>query len=168
MTGSLDLGDTPSPVDGVLPSGGGAVMASRVEGSEGLDYFPTPPWAARAGGELIQSFDPGAWTCWEPACGEGHMAHGLKDYFRIVRQTDVYDYGATNPDQASVRSFLGPDPYLPSVSAVDWIVTNPPFKDGEAFIRQAWGIARRGVAMLLRLQFIEAWGGISCSPRTAP
>ena len=63
------------------PSDARNVMASRAEPPGALDFFPTPPWAARAGGELIQRLDPGAWNCWEPACGQGHMAHGLLDYF---------------------------------------------------------------------------------------
>ena len=71
------------------PEGAGAVMAGRapaaVEGDEALtalhrqlDYFPTPPWAARAGAELIRFVDPEARTIWEPACGDGHMAAVLR------------------------------------------------------------------------------------------
>ena len=60
------------------PSGHTSVMSSRAATAPGeLDYFPTPPWAARAGGELIKQIDPAAGSCWEPACGEGHMAFGL-------------------------------------------------------------------------------------------
>jgi hypothetical protein len=69
-----------------LPFGGNAVMSSRVATApDELDYFPTPPWAARAGAELIKRLDPAARSCWEPACGQGHMAHGLADYFAEVR-----------------------------------------------------------------------------------
>lgn len=141
--------------DPVLPMGHTAVMAGRVATETGdLDYFPTPPWAGRAGGELIQAIDPGHWTAWEPACGEGHLAHGLQDYFASVAATDVFDYGF-----GEVLNFLDPDGWIPATPGdaqrPDWIVTNPPFKLGEAFIRAAWPRARRGVAMLLRLQFIE-------------
>lgn len=163
MTGTFDLGPTGPEtglLEGALPGGAGAVMAGRAPVADGeLDYFPTPPWAARAGGALITGLDPAARTCWEPACGEGHMAWGLEDYFKIVRTSDIFDYSATNPDQGSVRDFLRGDVHvLPGLSSVDWVVSNPPFKDGEAFIRQAWAIATRGVAMLLRLQFIEGGG----------
>lgn len=138
-----------------LPMGHSAVMAARQATETGdLDYFPTPPWAARAGSEIILALDPGRWTAWEPACGEGHLVHGLNDYFAHVAATDVYDYGF-----GEVLDFLDPDGWIPATPGdaqiPDWIITNPPFKDGEAFVRRAYRIARRGVAMLLRLQFIE-------------
>ena len=53
-----------------------------------LDYFPTPPWAARAGGELIRRLDPPARTCWEPACGDGAFllaASRLLDAVKLAR-----------------------------------------------------------------------------------
>lgn len=143
-----------------LPLGHTSVMAGRAmvldDDQDGLrDFFPTPPWAARAGGELITCLDPDATTCWEPAAGEGHMVHGLADYFETVAPSDIHPF-----DGGAVYDFLTPGP--PGVwtgegdGGVDWIVTNPPFKDGEAFIRMAWKRARRGVAMLLRLAFVES------------
>lgn len=136
------------------PEGFSAVMAHRVSDPDSLDYFPTPPWAARAGGELIRMLDPAAETAWEPACGGGHMVHGLSDYFRSVRATDIHDYGA-----GEVLDFLSvPVADEPGSSRVDWVVTNPPFVHGEAFVRAAWPRVRRGVALLLRLQFREGAG----------
>lgn len=128
------------------PSGHTSVMASRAESApDALDYFPTPPWAARAGGELIRSLDPTPGACWEPACGEGHMAYGLKDYFDEVQASDIFPYG-----YGGVVDFLDAPP-----RRADWVVTNPPFKLGTEFVRTAWPRARRGVAMLLRLAFLE-------------
>ena len=152
------------------PEGFSAVMAHRVSARrsadaiardalagclsvDDLDYFPTPPWAARAGGELIREIDPYARTCWEPACGGGHMVHGLRDYFAVVAPTDIHDHGFK--DLMAVGDFLGDDPFEGVVAPFDWIVTNPPFVRGEAFVRTAWARAARGVAMLLRLQFLE-------------
>jgi hypothetical protein len=133
-------------------SGSYSVMSDRAKAApDVLDYFPTPPWAARAGGELIGALDPGRWTCWEPACGEGHMIEGLAEYFAAVIGSDVFDYGAAKV----VRDFLAPGPDSQPTASADWIVTNPPFKSGEAFVRTAWPRARRGVAMLLRLAFLE-------------
>lgn len=37
----------------------------------------------------------------------------------------------------------------------DWIITNPPFSAGPDCVRAALKIARQGVAMLLRLNFLE-------------
>ena len=133
------------------PAGFTAVMNQRLTAdAASLDFFPTPPWAARAGGELIKRLDPGAVNCWEPACGEGHMAHGLADYFPGgVLCSDIHGYGA-----GAVFDFLGPAPEA-WPGAVDWVVTNPPFNLGEAFVRRGLEYATRGVAMLLRLNFLE-------------
>lgn len=152
------------------PLGAGAVMASRAAVGEDdaigqLDYFPTPPWAARAGGELIGRLDPRAREslCWEPACGGGHMAFGLRDAFDGVLITDIHDHGvpheAGGPLDAdwSVGDFLDPD-FRGAARHPDWIVTNPPFVAGEAFVDRALALATRGVAMLLRLQFRESVG----------
>ena len=167
MSGTFDLGPTGPAAPDLLegkPSGAGSVMASRapVEAGE-LDYFPTPPWAARAGAELITRLDPAARTCWEPACGGGHMAWGLKDYFPAgVAVSDVANHGALASGWSAWEEldFLSRVAltHFKAYPAPDWIITNPPFKDGEAFIRQGWRVARRGVAMLLRLQFIEGVG----------
>jgi len=132
------------------PSGFLAVMADRAPTDvDDLDYFPTPPWAARAGGELIKSIDPQARTAWEPACGGGHMAHGLADYFETVWGSDIHPHG-----DHRLGDFLNLDP-AEAWPEADWIVTNPPFVRGEAFVREGWRRARRGVAMLLRLSFLE-------------
>ena len=140
------------------PAGHTAVMADRQPTDAGeRDYFPTPPWAARAGGELIRRIDPIARSCWEPAAGEGHMAHGLGDYFDQVVASDIHDYGdpfGVFADLApcGIGDFLDVAGVGPSA---DWIVTNPPFVAGEAFVRTALRRATRGVAMLLRSVFLE-------------
>lgn len=166
---SAELFDDPAPADahGVMrPSGAGAVMASRAPTlPEGLDYFPTPPWAARAGGELITRLDPAARSCWEPAAGGGHMAHGLADYFAEVRRSDVFDHGG---DFAEANFLTAEAEQLIGDWRPDWVVTNPPFKLGEQFVRRGWAFARRGVAMLLRLQFIEGVGRHALFSRDCP
>lgn len=134
------------------PSGHTSVMSSRAPAPDDLDYFPTPPWAARAGGELITRLDPGHWSAWEPACGGGHMAHGLRAYFDRVVETDIHQHDGGAP--SAVVDFLSEDARALEPD-VDWIVTNPPFVLGDAFVRAAYKHARRGVAMLLRLVFLE-------------
>jgi hypothetical protein len=148
--------------------GGNAVMASRsVEFAQENDYFPTPPWASRAGAELVLQLDPRAKTVWEPACGEGHMAYALAETF-MVSASDLVDYGgafATHPP----TDFLGPaGDRLAGEISPDWIMSNPPFKDGEAFVRLALRRARRGVAMLLRLQWKEGAGRHQLVTRDCP
>jgi hypothetical protein len=131
-----------------------AVMARRVEPPDSLDFFPTPPWATRAFCEFVlpQVDDqPYAGDVFDPACGEGHMALALADYFALDRvfASDIFDYGF-----GAVADFLHPD-YL---RRADWIVTNPPFKLAEEFIFKALKLARFGVAMLCRTQFQEGEG----------
>ena len=60
-----------------------AVMAQRVEPKDSADDFPTPPWATRALLEHVLR-NPGelaTMRCLESACGAGHMAKVLKEYF---------------------------------------------------------------------------------------
>lgn len=116
---------------------------------EDLNFYPTPPWAARACAEKILQLDPGARTCWEPACGEGHMLHGLADYFDQVAGSDIHPYGA-----GAVFDFLAEPPPPGFNARWDWVCTNPPFKDAEGFVKAGLARAKRGVALLLRLQFI--------------
>ena len=66
-----------------------AVMQQRIEPPDSLDYFPTPPWAARALCEFLASPAPEGGgedlrgqTCWEPAAGEFHLpCHLLPDHY---------------------------------------------------------------------------------------
>lgn len=127
-----------------------AVMASRVSGMDEADFYPTPPWAARAGAELIRALDPGAVSVWEPACGAGHMVHGLRDHFDVVHASDAYLY-----DGNAIHDFTGTGA---APVRADWIVTNPPFAPLEQFIRIAHAQAVRGVAMLMRAAVLESEG----------
>ena len=64
-----------------------AVMAQRIEPNDSPDDFPTPPWATRGLIEHVLD-DKSALkglTCLEPACGAGHMAKVLLEYFGEVR-----------------------------------------------------------------------------------
>jgi hypothetical protein len=66
-------------------------MAQRVEPPDSLDYFPTPPWATRALCEFLKLHHKlHGQTCWEPACGGGHMARPLAEYFERVYSSDVH------------------------------------------------------------------------------
>lgn len=131
-----------------------AVMARRFEPPTSLDFFPTPPWATRAFCEYVLPVvspysDRFKATAWDPACGMGHMMFALDDYFEWpVFGSDIFNYRIGRP----VLDFLGPrDPMIQT----DWIITNPPFKDGAQFVMRALELASVGVAMLVRTQFLE-------------
>lgn len=120
-----------------------------------LNFFPTPPWAARAGAELVRFLDPAARSVSEPACEMGHMSITLREYFQEVRATDVYPYwqhGGPHDHQMSQRDYLAGV----EENECDWMITNPPFAYAADFVRQGVLQARRGVAVLCRLAFLES------------
>ena len=116
-----------------------------------LDFFPTPPWAGRAGGEVVSRADPAAQSIDEPACGEGHMAGPLGERFR-VRPTDIHPHGF-----GGVEDFLDRSARASQIRP-DWVVTNPPFKHLGDFVDRGLEVATRGVALLLRTTALESEG----------
>ena len=140
-------------------SGSYAVMAQRHEPHDSLDHFPTPCWATRALCNWIEGnlgcLDKQ--TAWEPACAEGHMVKPLREFFAVVRSSDVHDYGGL---QDAVYDFLipGMESLCIQRSGVDWIVTNPPFRLAEQFVFRALDVARVGAAFLVRTSFLEGVG----------
>lgn len=151
-------------------SGSTAVMATkRKKLSEGqvwqnLELFPTPPWAARALAEVVlpqlglpRRFDG---LIWEPATGLGHLAHGLADYGPVF-QSDVYQYPLAGGATMALHDVRRVDFLDPSATApvfADWIITNPPFAPAADFLKRAIVRARVGVALLLRMQWLESDG----------
>jgi hypothetical protein len=85
---------------------------------------------------------------WEPAANRGLMAEPLREYAGEVFASDIYDYGGGY----QTLDFL--DPAV--AHDARWIITNPPFKAAEAFVRRSLGIAREGIAILARLQWAES------------
>jgi hypothetical protein len=143
------LGPNPpaTPINGAR-----AIMAARQESADSLDFFPTPPFATRALIEhalpVLGRTDLLDMVAWECACGEGHMAEPLAEYFGRVIATDIHDYGY---GEAPV-DFLSEDTYHDA----DWCITNPPFGDKTVqFVLRALKLARVGVAMFVRLQWLE-------------
>lgn len=134
------------------PNRSTAVMQRRKSTApNALDYYPTPPFATRALAEFLvddQCFDLSAMSCWEPACGEGHMARPLAEAFEWVRVSDVHRYF----DGHELLDFVF---FADREPAVDFVVSNPPFKLAQAFIETALKVASRGVAMLVRSAFLE-------------
>jgi hypothetical protein len=132
-----------------------AGMAQRVQPQGDLDFAPTPPWATRALMERVLPQIPEVdfaireQKCWEPACGEGHMAEVLREYFRFVHATDIHDYG-----HGDVVDFLGADGK--TAMPMDWIISNPPFQDKAlAFALRALELAGVGVALFVQLRWLE-------------
>lgn len=151
-----------------VPRGARAIMGSRQEPDDSLDYFPTPPWAVRAliekvlrphlAGEPLRS-------AWEPACGEGHIAEVLREYFPTVVASDIHGYGYGDLIENDFLAPKGGD----ICSGADWIITNPPFGDKtEQFVLRAIERANVGVAMFVRLQWLESIGRYEAIFRDSP
>lgn len=127
-----------------------AVAAQRSEPHDSLDFFPTPPWATRAFVQHVAVPVLEARTShliWEPACGEGHMASVLAESFNLIVASDIHPYG-----YGSVGDFLQQQL---TVLRPKWIWTNPPFNAAVAFARHALALAEKGVALLVRTQWLH-------------
>ena len=119
-----------------------------------LNYFPTPPWAARAIAHRLKELDPEARTIWEPACGEGHFAAPLREVFGAehVYASDIYDYG-----YGDTLDFLAPS-LCHAADITHYLVTNPPFDRGFDFVTRGLELVTRGVIVLARIAFLESEG----------
>ena len=101
----------------------------------------------------------------EPCVGGGHMADGVEHYLLKTGSaaqtigTDIRNRGYENDEW---ELYCGPEydffsddyPY----DSVDWIIMNPPYSVIEPFTIRALEIAKKGVIMLGRLQFLEGEG----------
>src|SRR5687768_2068600 len=124
-----------------------AVMAQRREPDDSLDDFPTPPWATRALMEHVlfdaveAHQDQRAFfkqlTAWEPACNRGHMSRPLREYFGIVRTSDIFDYDTPEQDYLADFLFPGSESAVIAAQGVNWIITNPPFRLAEQFVQRS-------------------------------
>ncbi len=122
------------------------------------DFYPTP-WEATVALLKVVKFPK---RIWEPACGDGAMAKALGAHGHAVYATDLHDRGYGE----SGRDFLQVTDLYPKDYKIA-IVTNPPFKLAEQFIRKALSLTPR-VAMLLKSQFWHAASRLQlyrdCSP----
>lgn len=116
--------------------------ASNKETREKDDFYPTPP----EGTAPLLARETFTGAIWEPACGQGHMSRVLEGAGHQVVSTDLVHrgYGA-----GGVDFLMEWRPRAPN------IVTNPPFKLAEEFVRKALDLATGKVCILARLQFLE-------------
>lgn len=129
-----------------------AVMQRRVQPLRSVDDFPTPPWATRALCEWLASegHDLATAKCREPAANRGYMVRPLAEHFASVDASDLVDYG---------MGYRQEDYLFPyAIESVDWTITNPPFTLADRFIERALATSRVGVAVILRVAFLEGVG----------
>ena len=125
----------------------GAIRAER-------DYYRTPDWAAEA---CIRALAPhvGFGThVLDPCAGDGVFGDALLATGAGVRlsEIDIEPLGRS----VVLDDFLTGD--FTRWGDVNWVVGNPPYVYAEPFIRRAWEVADKGVAFLLRLNFLAGAG----------
>ena len=111
---------------------------------ECLDYYATDPIAAK----LLLQVEDFSQRIWECACGEKHLTKVFEEAGYEVRSSDIVDRCGNE-----VYDFL-------SIENTYWngdIITNPPYKYAEDFVKKALTIIPTGnkVAMFLKVQFLE-------------
>lgn len=122
---------------------GGSVNYERVE----HDFYATDPHSVR---DLLDIADIQGEHFYEPCVGQGHIADVIKEYFpeSEVLVSDLIDRGYK---ETIVRDFINGD----FDANTDWVITNPPYKYAREFINKSLQIANKGVAMFLKIQFLE-------------
>ena len=123
---------------------GGSVNYERVEN----DFYATDPSSVEA---LLEVLELKSKSFYEPCCGQGHISKVLGRHFSEANHyaTDlVYrGYGTGGVDFINTPSI-----FLPKA---EWIITNPPYSIAKEFIDKSLSIATKGVAMFLKIQFLE-------------
>ena len=131
-----------------------------------LDYYATPTVEVI---NILEEIEPNFInkSILEPCIGGGHMANGIEEY--IYKQgyiekvqligTDIRNIGYENDIW---ELYCGPEYDFFSddypFDDIDWIVMNPPYSVIEPFTIRALEIAKKGVIMFARLQFLEGEG----------
>ena len=133
-----------------------------------LDYYATPTVEVE---NILNELNIDFLNCTilEPCVGGGHMADGIDSYIINKYQdrpedenvkvigTDIRDRGYRNDIwelKYGLDFFADDYPY----DEADWIIMNPPYAVIEPFVIRALDIAKKGVVMLARLQFLEGSG----------
>jgi hypothetical protein len=124
----------------------------------GNDLYESPAEAVHALLDLVNTHEimPLPEQIWEPACGPGSIVRVLRSAGYNVTATDLVDYG----DRKCVDSQSGVDFLMESrmIGGTRAIITNPPYKLANDFVRHANRIGAPRIIMLLRAMFIEGVG----------
>ena len=112
----------------------------------GNDLYETPEVATLA----LLAVEPLPPMILEPAYDSGAISKVLRRAGQKVLENDIVDYGL---GQDSVQDFLDFKPA--PATEIDAIVTNPPYRLAQQFVRRALTLCPR-VFMLLRLTFYES------------
>jgi len=122
---------------------GGSVNYERVAN----DFYATNPDSVRA---LFDNANIVGDSFYEPCVGQGHIADVIKEYYpyATVYASDLVDRGYKG---TVIKNFVNSEPEVKT----DWVITNPPYKYAREFIDNSLKVANKGVAMFLKIQFLE-------------
>ena len=109
------------------------------------DLYETPPEATRA----LLRVETLPHLIWEPAAGRNAISDVLRAAGHDVVCTDLVDYGCQGV-QPRIDFLMEQQPFF----GADCIVTNPPYKNADAFVRHGLTLCSK-VIMLLRLAYCE-------------
>lgn len=113
------------------------------------DFYPTPSWATR---ELLNRVDING-TVLEPCVGAGDMTRELAAVGQLrTNDLDVTHQADSHEDATNKR-------WWNTLPQYDWVITNPPFNVAHKILPHACEHATKGVAMLLRLTYLEPCEG---------
>lgn len=122
---------------GARAPAGPAKRRSAMHGEAGFkrepaDAYFTPAWAVQV---LLDAW-PIRGPVAEPACGLGHIVGALEAHGMKVAAADLHDYGSASGWVR--RDFLtAPLLALGDGTPVNAVVTNPPYRHADVFLRQA-------------------------------
>lgn len=115
------------------------------------DFYPTPEFATR---ELLKRVKIGG-NVLECCCGDGAISRVLPEG-ELPSTIFRNDIDVTLPaDFHEDVSFEEAWHQIGKKTGFDWIVTNPPFNRANDIVPLAFEFAEVGIAMLLRLSFLE-------------
>lgn len=121
------------------------------------DFYATPPIAAE---DLLKfNIYPKITNVWECACGNGSLSKVFDKYGLLGKSTDLIDrnYGTGNINFLDCKEKWN-----------GWIITNPPYIYAKEFVEKAIELADIGVAMYLKIQFLESKKRLSIFKNTPP
>lgn len=112
------------------------------------DWYVEPLWASRA----LFAAETFEGTIVDPACGMGRILDAAKEAGYRTASFDIKDRGV---GKRHAHAFTVAD-FFESTGSLDNIVSNPPYKYGDAFLAHAIRRSRRKTALLLRAQWANS------------
>lgn len=118
------------------------------------DFYPTPEWATQT---LLDRYEMKGTSAFECCVGDGSISRVLEQRFSdCVWTNDIVTAGVIfqhyTLDAADPKNW---QEHWAGQMGFGWVITNPPFNRAAEIVPLAYRYAGIGIAMLLRLSFLE-------------